>query len=99
MSKPPVTAVPSNGSFAMRAQDYPDPLPPFMSIKRTCQFTGYSRSKVYEKIGRGCYDARKDGAKTIISTASVIADQQSLPAATIRPTARDRRKQASQAGA
>jgi hypothetical protein len=82
----------------MRPQDTPNALPPFMSIRETCRFTGFSRSKVYEKLGRKAYCAVKDGKKTLVSTESVIADMQSLPAANIRPTASDRRKLA-QAGA
>jgi hypothetical protein len=55
-------------------------LPPWMSVKRTCEVTTDSRANVYKKIAAGRYRAVKDGSKTLIETASVLEDLASLPA-------------------
>ena len=54
-------------------------LPPWMSVKRTCEVTADSRANVYKKIAAGRYRAVKDGSKTLIETASVLEDLASLP--------------------
>jgi hypothetical protein len=55
-------------------------LPPWMSVRRTCEVTADSRANVYKKIAAGRYRAVKDGAKTLIETASVLEDLARLPA-------------------
>jgi hypothetical protein len=58
-------------------------LPPYLTIKRTIEFTGSCRAKVYQKIAAGRYRAVKDGAKTLVETKSVLDDIASLPPAQI----------------
>jgi hypothetical protein len=61
------------------------PLPPYLTVKRTIEFTGNCRAKIYQKIAAGRYRAVKDGAKTLVETQSVLDDIASLPPAQIGP--------------
>lgn len=67
-------------------------LPPFMPIPRACEVAAIGRSRLYVVIGEGLVRAVKSGTKTLIDTASLLAYLESLPAADINPSARDRRK-------
>ena len=73
----------------------PEPkLEPFaVSVRETQRLLGdKSHSGVYELIGRGELDAIKDGAKTLITLASIQRRQASLPPAKIKPPAPRRRR-------
>jgi hypothetical protein len=63
------------------------PLTPFaVAIPRTQQLLGdKSRSEVYAAAGRGELDAVKDGAKTLITVASIIRYCASMQPAKIAP--------------
>jgi excisionase family DNA binding protein len=60
-----------------------DNRPFFMKIDETAKFLGMCRSKVYQLIGAGKLQARKDGKSTLIETSTVIAYAKSLPHAKI----------------
>ena len=55
-----------------------------LTIKRTSAVTGESRSKVYERIGRGEYVAVKSDGRTLVLYASIKARMASLPRAEIK---------------
>jgi hypothetical protein len=75
-----------------------EPLPPYLPVRRACLVGSFSRSRLYEAIGRGEVEAVKDGAKTLIVTASLLARMSRLPAAKVAVSAKDRRKAAQQKG-
>jgi excisionase family DNA binding protein len=78
-------------------------LPPYMTVKRTCEVTADSRASVYKKIAAGRYRAVKDGSKTLIETASVLEDLARLPvfaeAKALSPTKRGKRANTPPGGA
>ena len=53
-------------------------------IPETMRLTGKSRSGVYDAIGRGELDAVKDGARTLVTVASIRRRQAALPRAKIK---------------
>lgn len=57
---------------------------PLNSVNHTKRITSLGHTKVYQLIGNGTLDARKLGAKTLITGASIEAFIAGLPAATIR---------------
>jgi hypothetical protein len=60
-------------------------LPPRLEIPRACEISGDCRSQMYVKAGQGRVRFVKDGRKTLVDTASLIADMMSLPGASISP--------------
>lgn len=72
-----------------------------VSIEQTEQITGESRSQVYNRIGRGEYQAVKSGSRTLIIYDSIKRHIARLPRAMIKaPAPRKRREpKARQAGA
>jgi hypothetical protein len=56
-----------------------------LSIKRTAEISGESRSRVYEHIGSGAYQAVKSGGKTLVLYESVKRRLAGLPPAKIKP--------------
>lgn len=58
--------------------------PEVVSIPTAMRLLGEkSRSEVYDAIGRGDLDARKDGHKTLITTRSIRRYVQNLPVAVL----------------
>jgi hypothetical protein len=55
------------------------------TIDTTKQVTGDSRSKIYELIGDGTYEAVKSGTRTLIIFESIKRRIASLPRAKIQP--------------
>jgi excisionase family DNA binding protein len=53
--------------------------PIFVSPVDAAKLVGVSRSRIYELIGAGVLTRRKDGARTLISVAEVLAWGESLP--------------------
>jgi hypothetical protein len=64
------------------------PLKPYaVPIKKAQELLGgKARSEVYKAVGDGELDAVKDGAKTLITVASIERRQANLPAAVIKPS-------------
>jgi predicted DNA-binding transcriptional regulator AlpA len=55
-----------------------------LTVEQTVQATGESRSKIYELIGTGEYEAKKAGSRTLIVYASIKRRIAALPAAKIK---------------
>jgi tyrosine-protein phosphatase YwqE len=55
-----------------------------VTIPRTVQITGESRSKVYELMGNGTYEAVKSGSRTLIIFESIKRRMANLPRAKIK---------------
>jgi hypothetical protein len=55
-----------------------------LTIKRTATITGESRSKVYERIGRGEYTALKSDGRTLVTYESIKRRTAGLPRAEIK---------------
>jgi hypothetical protein len=55
-----------------------------LTIKRTAAITGESRSKVYERIGRGEYIAVKSDGRTLVTYESIKRRTANLPRAEIK---------------
>jgi hypothetical protein len=73
---------------------YIDGLPPLIPVKRAAEIRGCCTDHIYRLIGRGRILAVKDGKRTAIVTASLLADMANLPAAKIAMNARDRQRAA-----
>jgi hypothetical protein len=58
-----------------------------VTIPRAAAITGESRSKVYELIGLGVYEAVKSGARTLVLYQSIKRRMASLPRAKLRAPA------------
>lgn len=56
-----------------------------VSIKDAQVITGISRSRLYECIGRGELNAKKDGDRILITMESIERRQAALPPAKIKP--------------
>ena len=56
-----------------------------LTILETQYVTGESRSKIYERIGNGEYEAVKSDARTLIVYASIKRRIAALPRAKIKP--------------
>jgi hypothetical protein len=56
-----------------------------VTIPQTERLTGESRSQVYNRIGRGEYEAVKAGHRTLVLYESIKARIARLPRAKIRP--------------
>lgn len=56
-------------------------LPLMMSIADTVDWSGVSRSRLYELIAAGEIEARKAGTRTLVVTSSVIRWLDNLPQA------------------
>jgi hypothetical protein len=68
------------------ANDNIDGIEPItVTIQEAQRITGESRAQVYNHIGRGDYQAVKDGRKTLIIYASVKQHLTRLPPARIKP--------------
>ena len=62
-----------------------DPIAPALySPKDTRRILGVSHAHLYRLIGAGALDARKIGAKTVITAASIAAFLAALPRARVR---------------
>jgi hypothetical protein len=57
------------------------------TIPKTAQITGESRSRVYQLIGDGTYEAIKSGRRTLITYASIKRRFAALPRANIKAAA------------
>jgi hypothetical protein len=53
---------------------------------------GKCRSEIYAAVGDGLLDARKDGGKTLITTASIISYMTRLPRARLKPIVKRQRR-------
>lgn len=58
-------------------------MPITYSIEGAMQASGLPRCKIYELLGQGKIEARKDGRRTLIPAESLRAYLSSLPAASI----------------
>jgi hypothetical protein len=68
------------------ASDNIDGLEPVaVTIPQTEKLTGESRSQIYNRVGRGEYEAVKSGSRTLILYESIKRRFAGLPRATIRP--------------
>jgi hypothetical protein len=77
--------MPTSDKFFVSAEaDGIEPLA--VTIPRTSQITGESRSRVYELIGEGVYEAIKSGRRTLIVYESIKRRIASLPRANIKPS-------------
>jgi hypothetical protein len=66
--------------------------PLLLTVEQTQKTTGESRSQVYNRIGRGEYEAVKSGSRTLITFASIKRRVASLPRANVKaPSPRPRR--------
>jgi hypothetical protein len=59
-----------------------------VTIKRAAELTGESRSRIYELIGSGEYEAVKSNARTLITFESIKRRMANLPRAVIAPPKR-----------
>ncbi len=59
-------------------------MPRFYRPKQACQTLGMGMTKLYQLIGAGILDARKDGSMTLITVESVDRYADSRPKADIR---------------
>jgi hypothetical protein len=75
----------SNAKFLVTETGGLEPLT--VTIPQTEQLTGESRSQIYNRIGRGEYDAVKSGARTLIIYDSMKRRVAKLPRAKIKPPA------------
>jgi hypothetical protein len=71
-------------------------IPPFDTIRGTCDRWGFGVSTCYDRIGQGFFQAKKFGKRVLVDQESVLRHIESLPPAPIRMTARRRRQLAAQ---
>lgn len=72
-----------SSKFSVPDDDGVEPLA--VSVDRTAQITGDSRSTVYNLIGLGVYEAVKSGSRTLVLFDSIKRRLASLPKAKIKP--------------
>lgn len=56
-----------------------------LSVKEACRVTGWGKTSLYRLIGTGEIEAKKFGAKTLISYDSLRRAIENLPPVPVRP--------------
>lgn len=75
-------------------QDNIDPLTDAVPIRRAQVALSLSRSQIYELAGRGELALVKDGAKTLVTVASIRRRQATRPRVIIKPRLRPNKRAA-----
>jgi hypothetical protein len=86
--------MPKNTEITAIIDKYVDGLPPLVSVRPAAEIHGSSPDHIYRLAGRGRVRFLKDGRRTKVDTASLLADMANLPEAKIAMNARDRQRAA-----